>query len=80
MTTCEVNMNPRIVLKDISKSLDTIGISVHTHTIQCCLNRNGFYKKRSQQTPLYKLCHIVAWFHFAKMFLDKENCFWEQVL
>ena len=23
---------------------------------------------------------IVAWFNFVKMFLDKENYFWEQVL
>ena len=25
----------------------------------------------------HKSYHIVAWFNFAKMFLDKENCFWE---
>ena len=24
--------------------------------------------------------HILVWFNFTKMFLDKENCFWEQVL
>ena len=36
---CEVNIKPRVVLKDI-KSLD---ISRSTHTIEYCLNRNGLY-------------------------------------
>ena len=30
--------------------------------------------------PFYKPYHIVGRFNFAKMFLDKENCFWEQEL
>lgn len=76
----EVNINPRVVLKDIAKSLDTMGISVSTRTIQRCLNRNGLYGNRPRRTPLHKPCHIVARFNFAKTFLDKENCFWEQVL
>ena len=70
----------KIVLKDITKSLDMIGISVSTHTIQCCLCKNRLYGNQPQQTPLHKPCHIVAQFNFAKTFLDKEICFWEQVL
>ena len=41
----EVNVKPRIILKDITKSLDTTGISVSCHTMQHCLNRNGLYGK-----------------------------------
>ena len=29
---------------------------------------------------LHKPCHIIALFNFANTFLDKENCFLEQVL
>ena len=76
----EVNINSRVVLKDIPQTLDTLGISISTSTIQCCLNRNRLYINQPQWTPLPKPCHIVAWFNFAKKFFDKENCFWEQVL
>ena len=76
---CEFNINQRVVLKDIAKSLDIIDISVITHTIQRCLNINGLYGNWPWWTPLHKPCHIVARFNFAKKFLDKGNCFWEQV-
>ena len=39
----------------------------------------GWMEIDHHKTPLYKPCHIVALFDFAKMFLNKENCFWEQV-
>ena len=74
------HINPRVFLKDITKTLLIMWISVRTHTIQHCLNRNGLYRKWAWQTTLHKPCHIVAWFKFAKTFLDKENCFWDQVL
>ena len=38
-----VNINPRTVLKDVTKSLDMMGISISTHTIQHYLNRNELY-------------------------------------
>ena len=71
----KVNINPSVVSKDIDKSLNTKGISVSTHIILRCLNWNGLYGNRPQPTPLHKLFHFVAWFSFAKTFLDKENCF-----
>ena len=67
-TTNNININARVVLKYIGKSLDTMGISVSIHTIQRCLERDN------------KPCHIVARFNFAKTFLDKGNCFGEKVL
>ena len=76
----EVNIDPIVVLKDVAKSLDGMGISASTHTIQHYLNRNSLYGKQPQRTPCHKPYHIVASFNLAKTFLDKENCFWEQVL
>ena len=76
----KVNTKPRIVLKGIAKRLETMGISVRTHIIQHCLNRNGLYEKQSWWTSLHKLYHIVAWFNFDKIFLEKENYLWEQIL
>ena len=76
----EVNINQRVVLKDITKSVDMMGINVSTHTIECYFNRNGLYRNQTWWTPLHKPYHIVAQFDLAKTFLDKENCFWEQVL
>ena len=54
-------------------------IRVSPHTIQS-LNRNGLHGNWPQKTSLNKSCLIAARFNFAKTFLDKENCFWEQVV
>ena len=64
----------------MAKSFDKIDISINTCTIQCCLGRNGLYGNWPQLTLFQNPCQIVAHFNFAKMFLDKENSFWEQVL
>ena len=40
----KVNINQRVVLKDIAKCLDMMGISVSIQTIQHHLNRNGLYR------------------------------------
>ena len=41
----KVNINPRVVLKDNAKSLDTIGVSISICTI-CCLNRNQLHENQ----------------------------------
>ena len=41
-----VNINPRVDLKDIGISFDTMNIRVTTRTIQRCLSRNGLYENR----------------------------------
>ena len=76
----KVNIKPRVVFKDITKSLDMLGINVNICTVQYCLNRNELYGHWLWWTTLHEPCHIDAQFDFAKMFLDKENCFWELVL
>ena len=60
----EVNIKLRVVLKDIAKSLDTMGISINTHTIQHCLNRNGLYGNWPWRTPsLQTILHCrLVWF------------------
>ena len=68
---CEVNINPRIILKDISKIFDMLSICVSTFAMQHCLNRNVLYRNQPWQTPLHKPGH-VARFNFAKMFLTKK--------
>ena len=45
-----------------------------------CLNRNGFYGNQPRRPSPHTPCHIVAQLNFAKTFLNKENCFWQQVL
>ena len=75
-----ININPSAVLKDILKSLDTIGISVSKRTIQFYFNRNGLNENWPWRTPHHKPCHIVGRFNLAKTFWDKDKCFWEQVL
>ena len=37
----------------------------------------GWMETDQDKPSLRKPCDIVAWFNFTKMFLDKENCFWE---
>ena len=73
---CKVNIKLRVVLKDITKSLDIMSISINTCTIQSCWNRNGL----NGNPPRWTLFHKPCWFNFVKKFLDKENCFWEQVV
>ena len=47
----------------------------------------GYQRKYSDNITLFKYklvlwktCHIVDRLNFAKTFLDKENCLWEQVI
>lgn len=76
----DVNINPRIVLKDVAKELDTKGISVSTRTLQRCLNANNLKGYRPRRTPLHKPCHLAARLKFAKSFIDKGNDYWQRVL
>lgn len=76
----DVDINPRIVVKDIAQDLETQGISVSPRTIQRCLNKNGLHGRRPRRTPLHKPRHVAARLNFAETFLDKENNFWDRVL
>ena len=68
-------------MKDIvSQIFDTMDISVSTRTIQFYSNRNGLHGNWPRRASLHKPCYINTRFDFAETFLDKENCFWEQVL
>ena len=44
------NCTKTVVLKDIAKSLDMMGISVSTSTIQHCLNSNALYMNYKEIT------------------------------
>ena len=55
------------------------GYDGYSHYITL-LNRNGLYGNRSRRTPLHKPYHTLTRFNFTETFLDKENCFWGQVL
>ena len=52
---CKVNIKPRVLLKDVAKSLDTMGIN---HTIQHFLNRNKLHGNQPWRMPLHRLGHI----------------------
>ena len=66
--SCEININPRVILKNIPKSLDTMGISPSTCTI-LCLNRDGMYGNWPQWTLLHK-----PWTLLVSLILPK--CSW----
>ena len=76
----EVNINPRLVLKDIAETLQAEGTSVSKRTIQRCLYKNGLHGYRPRRTPLHKPKHVAARLNFAKVHLDKEASFWDRVL
>lgn len=76
----EVNMNPRVVLKDIAEELRVGGVQVSERTIQRTLNRNGLKARRPRKTPFHKPCHLKSRLTFAIGNVDRENQFWDQVL
>ena len=62
----EININPRMVLDNYAKRLETEGTSVSKRTIQRCLNKNVVHGYRRRLTPLPKPCHVATRMSFVK--------------
>ena len=74
-----IDKDPRKTSKEIQAELQGRGTSVSTGTICCFLSDSGLHGK-PRRTPLLKEEHKKARLEFAKMHIDKPQCFWENVL
>ena len=63
----EVKKNPRVLAKDLQKSLEHANISVYESTIRKTLNKNGVHERTPRKKPLLSKVNIAARLKFAKV-------------
>uniref|UniRef100_A0A3B3IMT9 Transposase Tc1-like domain-containing protein n=1 Tax=Oryzias latipes TaxID=8090 RepID=A0A3B3IMT9_ORYLA len=74
-----VSKEPRTTYKDIKGEPLDQGTSVSDRTIRR-LSQSGLHGRRPRRTPLLKGNHKKARVEFAKMYVDKPQSFFENVL
>jgi hypothetical protein len=75
----EVKKNPKVLDKDLQKSLERANISVDESTIRKTLIKNGV-NGTPRKKPLLSKRTIAARLKFAKVHLDVPQCNWQNIL
>ena len=76
----EVKNNPRVLAKDLQKSLEHANISVDESTIRKTLNKKCCsWEDTTEEAPAVKK-NIAARLKFAKVHLDVPHRYWQNIL
>uniref|UniRef100_A0A8K9WUL8 Transposase Tc1-like domain-containing protein n=1 Tax=Oncorhynchus mykiss TaxID=8022 RepID=A0A8K9WUL8_ONCMY len=76
----EVKKNPRVLAKDLQKSLEDANISVDESKIRKTLNRNGVHGRSPRKKPLLSKKTIAVHLKFAKEHLGVPQFYWQNIL
>ena len=76
----EVKKNPRVLAKDLQKSLEDANISVDESKIRKTLNRNGVHGRSPRKKPLLSKKTIAVHLKFTNEHLGVPQFYWQNNL
>lgn len=76
----EVSKNPKMSSRDLQQALATVDVKVHASTIRKRLHKFNLHGRCARRKPLLSKKNMKARLKFARVNVDKDQDFWNNVL